>query len=147
MSFGDESSVLLVYKVFVMKLTALIWMVLAGSLSILLIVQVDDPIWKVASGVGLAVASVCAWGLWTHRRWAPWVSWGLAAGAFGLGCYGAWFLWTFWPFAEPTLKARVTAVLRNPVVMLLLVGPLVWMISSLCLSMKPRFRRQPTIKP
>jgi len=69
----------------------------------------------------------CFVGLWRSRRWALWLSWGLAAAALVWGCYLSHFVWTFWLFESPTLMERITNVL-NPRVSVFVIFPAAWLI-------------------
>ena len=45
------------------------------------------------AGIFIAVVT-CFIGLWRSKRWALWLSWGLAVAALVWGCYLAHFVWT-----------------------------------------------------
>ena len=70
---------------------------------------------------------VCFVGLWKSKRWALWLSWGLAAAALVWGCYLIHFVWTFWLFSSPTLGERIMNVL-HPRVSVFVVFPVLWLI-------------------
>ena len=69
----------------------------------------------------------CFLGLWRLKRWALWLSWGLALAAFAWGCYLIHFVWTFWLFSSPTLMERIGNVL-NPRVSVFVIFPILWLI-------------------
>ena len=77
---------------------------------------------------GIFIAMVaCFAGLWRSKRWALWLSWGLALVALVWGCYLIHFVWTFWIFSSPTLMERIGNVL-HPRVSVFVIFPVVWLI-------------------
>ncbi len=69
----------------------------------------------------------CFVGLWKSKRWALWLSWGLAVAAFVWGCYLIHFVWTFWLFSSPTLAERIVQVLHLRV-SVFVIFPAAWLI-------------------
>ena len=78
------------------------------------------------AGIFMALI-LCFVGLWKSKRWALWLSWGLAAVALVWGCYLIHFVWTFWLFSSPTLMERIAQVL-HPRVSVFVIFPAVWLI-------------------
>lgn len=113
------------------KIMLILGMAFAGYLGYALVDMTD---WRdVAQGVLNAVIFMaiiaCFAGLWRSKRWALWLSWGLAVAALGWGSYLIHFVWTFWIFSEPTLAERILNVL-HPRVSVFVIFPVVWLIYS-----------------
>ncbi len=111
------------------KIMLISGMMFAGYLSYAL-VEMTDRLFSLQTALdaGILIAMVaCFTGLWRSRRWALWLSWGLALAAFAWGCYLIYFVWTFWLFAAPTLTERIVNVL-HPRVSVFVIFPVIWLI-------------------
>lgn len=116
--------------------------ILGVWLSVRMILETSGDLhWVIPSCVALIGVLLCAWGLLCLRRWALWLSWALALGVLGLGCFGVWFAWSFWLSEEPTLVDRVKAVL-NPQVSLTVLCPILWLIYFTRAKIRAQFQRE-----
>ncbi|MFN7973778.1 MAG: hypothetical protein U0166_15765 [Acidobacteriota bacterium] len=93
--------------------------------------------------VYLVAALVTLAGLLRSRRWALWVSRGLALLALLFGVAVALFVFTFHIFGVPPLRERIADVLR-PGVLLPLILPLQWLAATFHPAVVARFREPRT---
>lgn len=84
-------------------------------------------LWTASFVLFALFATVCFNGLRHFRKWAFYLSSGLALIALSFGFYAAHFAWTFWLFEEPTFADRVLALLR-PQIFLFYAVPLCWLL-------------------
>jgi len=111
------------------KIMFVLGMAFAGYISYALVDMTDRLVsFQTALDAAIFIAIIaCFAGLWKSKRWALWLSWGLAAAALVWGCYLSHFVWTFWLFSAPTLTERITNVL-HPRVSVFVIFPAVWLI-------------------
>jgi hypothetical protein len=113
----------------VKKIMFILGMAFAGYIGSALVEMTDRflSLQTVLDAAIFIAVFICFAGLWRSRRWALWLSWGLAAAALALGGYLVHFSWTFWIFETPTLMERILSVL-HPRVSVLVIFPVAWLI-------------------
>ena len=111
------------------KTMLMLGMAFAGYLGYALVEMTDRFLsFQTVLDAGIFIAIIaCFVGLWKSKRWALWLSWGLAVAALVWGCYLIHFVWTFWIFESPTLMERIGNVL-HPRVSVFVIFPVVWLL-------------------
>ncbi len=124
----------------VKKTMLILGMAFAGYMGYALVDMTDKlvSLQTVLDIVILITVISCFVGLWKSKRWALWLSWGLAVAAFVWGCYLIHFVWTFWIFSAPTLAERIVQVL-HPRVSVFVIFPAVWLVYFVRREMRDQF--------